>query len=134
MIIRRATFADLPVLSGHDLHISEAELENLIRLDRVTIMEVNGQFAGWLRWNLFWDNTPFLNMLYLLEPHRGQGYGRELMAHWETRMKNLGFHRIMTSTASDEYAQHFYQKLGYAAIGGFSPAGDPYEIIFEKSL
>lgn len=134
MTIRIATMADLPVLASHDHHVSETELANLIRLGRVTVCEADGQFAGLLRWNLFWDNTPFLNMLFLLPPHRGKGFGRALMSHWEVRMENLGFDRVMTSTASDEYAQHFYQKLGYTAIGGFTPSGDSYEIIFEKSL
>ena len=134
MTIRTADMTDLPVLVCHDRHISKTELENLICLGRVTVLEVEGQFAGWLRWNLFWDNTPFLNMLYLLEPYRGKGYGRELMKHWETNLRNLGFDRCLTSTASDEYAQHFYRKLGYTALGGFTPFGDPYELIFGKML
>jgi GNAT superfamily N-acetyltransferase len=134
MTIRTAVMADLPVLAGYDRHVSEQELENLVRLGRVTIAEADGEFLGWLRWNLFWDNTPFLNLLYPLEPYRGMGYGRELMNHWEARMLDLGFDRVMTSTASDEYAQHFYRKLGYSAIGGFTPFGDPYELIFSKML
>ena len=134
MTIRTALMADLPVLSRYDRHISENELENLIRLGRVTVAEADGEFAGWLRWNLFWDNTPFLNLLYLLEPYRGKGYGKALMDHWETQMQHQGFDRVMTSTASDEYAQHFYQKLGYTAIGGFTPFGEAYELLFSKSL
>ena len=134
MTIRIATLADLPILSSHDHHISKNELENLIRLGRVTIAEAEGEFVGWLRWNLFWDNTPFLNMLYLSEPHRGKGCGKALMQWWEAEMRKLGFSTVMTSTASDEYAQHFYQKLGYTAIGGFTPFGDPYELIFSKML
>ena len=132
MTIRTAVLSDLPVLACHDRHISQSELENLIRLGRVTIAESDGEFVGWLRWNLFWDNTPFLNMLYLLEPYRGQGYGRAMMEHWEAQMANLGYGRLMTSTAADEYAQHFYAKLGYTAIGGFTLPGDPYELIFCK--
>ena len=134
MTIRTAYSSDLEVLIAHDHHLSPAELENLIRLGRVTVLEVEGQFAGWLRWNLFWDNTPFLNMLFLTEAHRGQGYGKAMMDHWESQMKHAGFDRVMTSTASNEYAQHFYQKLGYTAIGGFTPFGDPYELIFSKML
>lgn len=132
MTIRTALFSDLDAIIIHDRHISRFELTHLISMGRVTVLEVNGQFAGWLRWNLFWDNIPFLNMLYLLEPYRGKGYGRALMAHWEGQMAKLGFHRYMTSTASDEYAQHFYTKLGYTAIGGFTLPGDPYELIFCK--
>ena len=134
MTIRTAYPSDLEVLIAHDYHISPTELENLIRLGRVTLCEAEGQFAGWLRWNLFWDNTPFLNMLFLMEAHRGQGYGKAMMDHWEAMMKDQGFDRVMTSTALDEYAQHFYQKLGYTAIGGFTPFGDPYELIFSKML
>ena len=134
MTIRTATTADLPCLTSHDHHISEPELENLIQLGRVTVLDVDREFAGWLRWNLFWDNIPFLNMLYLLEPHRGKGYGKEMMAHWEAQMKDKGFDRCLTSTASDEYAQHFYQKLGYTAMGGFTPFGESYELIFGKML
>ena len=134
MTIRTAYPSDLEVIAAHDHHISRTELENLIRLSRVTVLEIEGQFAGWLRWNLFWDNTPFLNMLYLPEPHRGKGYGTEMMTHWENHVRHLGFDRCLTSTASDEYAQHFYQKLGYTAIGGFTPFGDAYELIFGKML
>ena len=134
MTIRTATMADLPVLSSYDHHITENELENLIRLGRVTFAEAEGQFVGWFRWNLFWDNTPFLNMIFLLPAYQGKGYGRALITHWEEEMRRLGFDRVMTSTASDEYAQHFYHKLGYTAIGGFTPFDDPYELIFSKKL
>ena len=132
MTIRTALFSDQEAIAAHDHHISRFELTHLISMGRVTVLEVDGQFAGWLRWNLFWDNTPFLNMLYLLEPYRGKGYGRALMTHWEDQMAGLGFSRLMTSTASDEYAQHFYTKLGYTAIGGFTLPADPYELIFCK--
>lgn len=132
MTIRTALFSDLDRIAAHDHHISRYELTYLISIGRVTMLEVDGQFAGWLRWNLFWDNTPFLNMLYLLEPYRGQGYGQAMMEHWEAQMAALGYSRLMTSTAADEYAQHFYTKLGYTAIGGFTLPGDPYELIFFK--
>ena len=98
------------------------------------MLDIDGELAGWLRWNLFWDNTPFLNLLFLLESHRGKGYGRELMAHWEARMAGLGYNQVMTSTASDEYAQHFYARLGYTALGGFTPFGEAYELILGKEL
>ena len=40
----------------------------------------------------------------------------------------------MTSTASNECAQHFYYKLGYTAIGGFCPEAEPYELLLAKKL
>lgn len=134
MTIRTANMADLPVIAAHDQHISPEELRNLIGLGRAAIAEDGECFLGWLRWNLFWDNTPFLNMLYLLEPHRGQGHGKAMMQWWEAEMGRLGFSTVMTSTASDEYVQHFYVNLGYTAVGGFTLPGDPYELIFCKNL
>lgn len=134
MIIRTANTDDLPLIAEYDHHVSSQELRNLLTLGRVAIAEDGESFLGWLRWNLFWDSTPFLNMLYLLEPHRGKGHGKAMMQWWETEMGRLGFSTVMTSTASDENAQHFYVNLEYTAIGGFSLPGDPYELIFCKKL
>lgn len=134
MQIRHATKEDIDILSQIDKHISKHELENLIQLGRVYLAEVDGKFVGWLRYNLFWDNTPFMNMLYLLEDSRGKGYGRQMVEYWEKEMQELGFDVVMTSTASDEYAQHFYHKLGYKTIGGFTLGNDPYEVILSKHL
>ena len=36
------------------------------------------------------DNTPFMNMLYVLEGERGNGRGRQLVSHWEALMKAKG--------------------------------------------
>ena len=134
MTIMPATEVHTQQLLQYDRHISEPELKHLISRGRILIAEENGIFCGWLRWNLFWDNTPFMNMLYILKPHRGKGYGKSLVEFWEADMKRAGNRMVLTSTASDEYAQHFYQKLGYDAIGGFLLPGDPYEIIFSKKL
>lgn len=134
MTIRTATPADLPLLAESDRHITREELVNLIALGRVAVAEEGETFLGWMRWNLFWDNTPFLNMLYLLEPHRGKGYGTAMMNWWEAEMRARGQDTVMTSTASDEYVQHFYVNLAYTAIGGFAPFGESYELIFAKKL
>lgn len=134
MLIRPAAPNDIEILSRWDKHISKQEMENNIRLGRVYIAEENGNFVGWLRYNLFWDNTPFMNMIYLLEKNRGIGFGKQLVEYWENQMKMLNYKVVMTSTASDEYAQHFYHKLGYSTIGGFLLKGDPYEVIMAKDL
>ena len=133
-IIRSAIPADLPFLAEHDRHVTPAELDNLIRLGRILLIEADGEAAGWLRWNLFWDNTPFMNMLYLLEGYRMQGLGRALTRHWEQQMRELGYDAVLTSTQANEPAQFFYRHLGYADIGGFLLPGESYELIMTKSL
>jgi len=133
-MMRIASLNDFEILSKYDKHISQQELKNIILLNRVYIIEENEKFIGWLRYNLFWDNTPFMNMLYLLENSRGKGFGKQAVEYWEQQMKLLNYKIVMTSTASNEYAQHFYNKLGYSAIGGFLLGEDPFEIILSKNL
>lgn len=134
MNIRLATVNDLDIVLMHDVHITRQNLLHSIYAGRVYIAESDGSFCGWLRYNLFWDNTPFMNMLYLLDNARGNGYGKRLVLFWEEEMRRLSYKTVMTSTASDEYAQHFYIKMGYKIIGGFLQKDSPYEVILEKSI
>ena len=86
-MIRYAEEKDFVTIREYDKHIGETALKNAIALKRVLVMYQNGCFAGWLRFNLFWDEIPFMNMLYLLEEYRGQGYGGRLVTFWEKEMK-----------------------------------------------
>ena len=133
-MIRFAKTEDIDILIDKDKKIDRQEMLNLINLKRVYIMEEDGKFIGWLRYNLFWDNTPFMNMIKLNDEERGTGYGRKFVEFWEDEMRKLGYKNVLTSTASDEFAQHFYIKLGYNSIGGFLPIGEPFEIILSKKL
>lgn len=134
MIIRIATEDDLPFLEKNDRHIRLSEIRALVGQNRILLAEMDGVIVGWLRWGLFWDNTPFMNMLYFLEGYRGKGYGRQIVEHWETQMRQEGYDLVMTSSLSDEQAQHFYRKLGYVDSGSLLLPGEALEIIFTKSL
>lgn len=133
-MIRYAEKADITLLSELDKHISKEELENSVRLKRILILFVDDRFAGWLRYNLFWDNTPFMNMLHVLKSVRGKGYGKELVTFWENEMQRQGHNRVLTSTLASEQAQFFYRKLGYTDIGALLLPGEPLEIILLKNL
>lgn len=130
--IRYAEKADCLWIMKHEEHIAENVLRNKIENGEVYIVEENDKIIGWLRYNLFWDNVPFLNMIYLLEEYRKIGIGKLLIGHWEKEMKQKGYKNVLTSTQSNEEAQHFYRKLGYVEIGGFKYLNDPYEIMFCK--
>ena len=109
------------------------ELARVVCAGRVYIaIDADGVPVGWLRWGLFWDNTPFMNLLFVLPQARGQGHAAALVARWEEDMRAQGYATVMTSTASDEDAQGLYRHLGYRAAGGFLPEGEPYELIFTK--
>ena len=73
--------------------------------------------VGLLRYNL-WDQIPFCTMLYIDAPFQGKGHGKKMMEYWEMDMKRQGHGMVLTSTQTDETAQHFYRKLGYQDCGG----------------
>ena len=134
MQIRLAGEGDLAFLAAHDRHVDARELARIVRQGRVLLAQMGDETVGWLRYGLFWDNTPFMNLLYVLEDARGRGVARALVAYWEEDMRAQGHGVVMTSTASDESAQGLYRHLGYRAVGGFLPEGEPYELIFTKRL
>ena len=133
-MVRYATDADISFLSAHDKHVAADELARIIGMNRVLVAHDGGRLVGWLRYGLFWDNTPFMNMLYVIDGERGKGHGRALAAYWEESMRVQGYARVMTSTQSDEQAQHFYRKLGYSDAGALLLPGEPHEIIFIKDV
>ena len=133
-MIRYAAEKDAELLCQYDHHISGAELRNRIQAKMILLMFHDGVFIGWLRFNLFWDNTPFMNMLYLLDGYRGKGYGRRLVRFWEREMLESGYTDVLTSTRSDEQAQFFYRKMGYEDRGALLLPGGPLEIILAKHL
>ena len=132
--IRLAEEKDFEILSRNDKHVSAEMLKKKISDKNILIAEKNGEFAGWLRYNLFWDEMPFMNMLFVIEKFRGTGIGRELVRNWEKMMSEQGYKFLLTSTQANEYSQHFYRKLGYSDLGGFFPFGEEYEIILGKRL
>lgn len=134
MQIRVAEQEDIKFILKYDKHIAENELYSSISLGRVIVAEYDNKFIGWLRWNLFWDNTPFMNMLYLIDDYRNIGYGKKLVMFWEKLMKENNYKIVMTSTLSNENAQHFYRKLNYVDSGSLLLKGEALEIIFTKEL
>ena len=87
MNIRFAEESDIETLSIYDKHIRVTELKSAVSLGRVIVAEDNGTFIGCLRWNLFWDNTPFMNLLFLPEEYRSSGYGKAIVSYWERVMQ-----------------------------------------------
>ena len=135
--IQAAIIDDAAIIAEYDKHISADAIRTKINRGEVFVAYStfgDQTFVGWLRYSLFWDSIPFMNMLFLLPENRGKGIGRQLVQYWESRMKERGYAKVLTSTQQNEFAQHFYVALGYTAIGGFAMSSDPYELLFEKIL
>jgi ribosomal protein S18 acetylase RimI-like enzyme len=138
MEVLAATPEDLAFWESLDRHIARGELLKKIRDGRCFLIRQDGEPVGVMRYNLFWDSIPFLTMLILREPFRRMGLGRRAMTFWEGEMRSLGYSCVMTSTQSDEAAQHFYRALGYRDAGclllDIPPIRQPMEILLIKPL
>lgn len=130
-----ATPEQLSVLRRYDRHIPEARLLASIRDGFVYAIPDEEKIVGILRYSLFWQTIPFLDLLYLDEGFRGKGLGTAAMAQWEYEMRKLGYNYVMLSTQEDETAKLFYEKLGYRNIGAFlPPEQEARELMYGKQL
>ncbi|MCM3781884.1 GNAT family N-acetyltransferase [Neobacillus mesonae] len=135
MIIDYANDSDYEYIRARDHHIPESLILTKIKENEIYILRNrDGSHIGWMRYGYFWDNIPFMNMIWVDEPFRGKGLGNKVVLFWEEQMKQKGFKMVMTSTQADEGAQHFYRKLGYQDAGCLLLDTQPLEILLTKKL
>ena len=133
MIVELAQSKDKQKIARLDSHIPPSRLGECIENGQIYVLKddsirnggrtdsVNAPIVGVLRYSLFWQSIPFLDLLYIDEAYRNRGFGTEMMRKWETHMATQGYKYVMTSTQADEDAWKFYEKLGYHKVGGFFP-------------
>lgn len=132
--ITHSTPTHLPGLVSIDGHLDQLQLQAKIASGEVIHAETANSIVGILRHSMFWDQVPFMNLIRVSEEYQRQGIGSSLVATWEQNMAKLGHRYVLTSTQSDEQAQHFYRHLGYTDIGGFVIPTEPLEIILHKVI
>jgi len=133
-MIRIANDADSEFLFKHDRHISKERMKHRIQEGRIFIYHADDSPMGWLRYSYMLGIIPFMEMLFILENHRGKGFGHRLLKKWESEMFQLGTDFVLTSTQADQEAQHFYRKMGYKDCGAlFLPTQLPAELFLLKT-
>lgn len=136
--IKYATEKNKPLWYSLDKHMPECEFMLKVRDKRGYVIYDDDKPIGVMRYNLFWDNTPFLTLIHVSESYRGKGFGKKAMLHWEDEMRQLGYKMTMLSTQVDELSQYFYRKLGYKDIGCLvldnTPFKQPMETFMAKTL
>lgn len=115
--MRYATLEDKAFWFTLDKHLKEAMFESKVILKECYMIEGDNKPVGVLRYNLFWDSIPFVNLIYIDWDCHKKGIGTKAMLYWEDEMKRLGYDLVMTSTMVEETAQHFYRKLNYKDCG-----------------
>ena len=135
MEIRLANRNDQQGVIKYDSHIHPSTVDKCIQDQLVYVLCDEENIVGILRYSLFWQSIPFLDLLYIDEAYRGKGYGRHMMDHWESVMQTMKYEYVMLSTQEDETAKYYYEKLGYRRIGAFLPPDqDADEIMYLKML
>lgn len=134
MKIELAIENDYKYIVERDRHIPESLVRTKIKEKEIFILKDSNKRIGWMRYSYFWDNVPFMNMIWIDEEYRGKGIGKKIVLYWEELMSQRGFNLVMTSTQSDEEAQHFYRKLRYRDAGCLLLETQPLEILMTKKL
>ncbi|MCM1043718.1 MAG: GNAT family N-acetyltransferase [Corallococcus sp.] len=132
--VRLAKESDKDFWFTLDRHLPSEEFDKKVRDGQAFVLLCEKRPAGILRYNLFWDNTPFCTMLYVAEDFRGKGLGTKLLGFWEDTVKSLGYGWLLVSTRSDETAQYFFRASGYADCGRLSPPDQPDELFLGKII
>ncbi len=73
--IRHVTMEDMGFWYSLDRHLPETEFGEKVRHKQGYVLRVKAEPAGLLRYNLFWDNTPFCTMVFVDGRFQGRGYG-----------------------------------------------------------
>ena len=133
-MIRHAREGDFSFLRGVSTEPSNEALRAQIGDGRVRIIEHDGRPVGFLKFVVLWENLPFVEVLFLAEPQRGHGFGRQAMRDWEREMAQAGHSRALTSTQADETAQVFWRKIGYEDCGSFHLPDRQNELMLQRDI
>jgi len=132
--ITNSRLSQLDALLPFDGHLDADQLRAKTQAGEVIHAESGNSIVGILRHSLFWDQVPFMNLIQVAPSHHRQSIGSFLVTTWEQSMSKLGHRYVLTSTQSDEQAQHFYRHPGYTGIGGFVIPTEPLEIVLFEQI
>ena len=77
MDIRLADAKDKKQILKYDCHIHHNKVEECIYNGLVYVLRRGDEIVGVLRYNLFWQSIPFLDLIYIDDAYRSQGFGRK---------------------------------------------------------
>jgi GNAT superfamily N-acetyltransferase len=92
------------------------------------LRRADGSIAGGLLGDVYWGWLS-INILWVDESFRHQGYGERLIKMAEDEALKMGCHAIHLDTMSFQ-AKPFYERLGYAVFGVLDDLPVGYQRIF----
>jgi GNAT superfamily N-acetyltransferase len=134
-VLNLATTKDIDVLLTYDHHLKKDQLKQLIQLGYVFSIIHKQKTIGILRFNLWYQHIPCVELIFIDFAYHRQGIGKVAMQQFEHLMREHGYSHVMTTTQADEMAYLFYEHLGYQKIGHFIPPGqDAQELVYLKKI
>ena len=94
------------------------------------IQETEEEILGGVMAEVYWEWL-YIDLLWVKEELRGQGYGRRLMETVEKKARELGAKNAYLDTFSFQ-APEFYQKLGYQVFGELPACPPGHERFYMK--
>ena len=134
--VRTAGERDLDVVS------QDGGLPNLVLRRKVSdgdaFVALRGEEpVGYLRLEWLWSTLPYIEMIWVLEPHRRDGVGRALLTHAETYASGRGHAALYSSSQADEpEPQAWHRRMGFEECGFIAGLneGGVGEVFFRKAL
>lgn len=136
IVIRAAREGDLDFVS-RDGHLSDAVLQRKVSDGDVFLALGDKEPVGYLRLEWMWSKVPYIERIWVREPHRQAGIGRSLLAHVENEIAGRGHAVLYSSSQADESApQAWHRRMGFEECGFLAGMneGGVGEVFFRKAL
>lgn len=89
-----------------------------IAAGHVLVARSSGSAVGYLIYQVWWGNTPFLALIRVLPEFRGKGLGKKLLTLCEEKLKKEGYEALISSSErSNAEGNAFHHKMGFEPIG-----------------
>jgi len=134
--VRPAAMSDLDFVS-QDGYLPELIVRQKVEDGDVFVAERGEARVGYLRLEYLWAKLPYIELVRVLEPHRGMGVGQALLAFVEADAASRGYAVLYSSSQADEpEPQAWHRRMGFEECGFLAGVneGGVGEVFFLKSL
>lgn len=130
-----AAESDIQDIHSFDNEFLSKRLAECIKEHRIFVLRSKGKVVGVMRYNLFLESIPCLDMLTLDSAYIEKGYIQKMLDYWEFRMRELGYGYVMATMFTDRVENYSSETFAYQKMGAFSlPLMDYNVEVFTKIL
>lgn len=103
---------------GFDPEVSFEQMKSKIENHEILIAVKETQVIAYLKLQYLWESKPFISLIKVAPPYRGQGIGRNLLAYLTYFLEMNGFNALYSSSQVNECSpQEWHRKMGFVEAG-----------------